>query len=543
MAPDGTNDQSRSRLRGQLRAVGRRWRMISLLAVATLALSLAFTATQNPTYRASADMLLSPTTFDVQRGGAALTAEEIATQAQVVTSLPVAEMVQDDLGLSEVPNLDDHVTVEALGSSRVLRVTATSQNPDEAVDLAESVSSQYLSYRRTNTQRSLTEVASTLTDRQQQLENRIDLLDRELRRDAGANTGELEAERRNLLSQLGQVTAQLAGLDVTVSAGAGGDVLAEPKTPGAPVSPRPLLTGILGFLAGLLIGIAVAVLRNRLDEVVHDEEAVQESLGVIPIVGRVPRWKASRADTRLVTVARPDSRASQSFQGISARVRSMLEHVRRERGGGAVVMCTSAEALEGKSVLAANLAVAAARVGMRVVLVDADLRRSSRGRMLPGVDEDAPGLSELLTREGSVSSYLASGPIENLLVLPSGTPTDNPTELVASSRLRSVVRELRERADLVVIDTPPTLWYADSLEMADAADLILLVTRLNRSRVTAVSSVAERLLQVGGSAVAGVVLDGTGRSSDAKPQAPRRLRKRDQGGAVPPAPQETTLRR
>jgi succinoglycan biosynthesis transport protein ExoP len=543
VAPDGTNDQTRFRLRSQLRALGRRWKMITLLAVTTLALALALTAAQDPTYRASADILLSPTTFDVQRGGATLTAEEIATQAQVVTSLPVAEMVQDDLGLTEVPELDDHVTVEALGSSRVLRVTATSQNADEAFDLADSVSSQYLSYRRTNTQRSLTEVASTLTDRQQQLENRIDLLDRELRRDAGARTGELEAERRNLLSQLGQVTAQLAGLDVTVSAGAGGDVLTEPKTPEDPVSPRPLLTGILGFLAGLLIGIAVAVLRNRLDEVVHDEEAVQESLGVIPIVGRVPRWKASRGDTRLVTVARPDSRASQSFQGISARVRSMLEHVRVERGGGAVVMCTSAEALEGKSVLAANLAVAAARVGMRVVLVDADLRRSSPGRMLPGVDEDAPGLSELLRGEDSPASYLVSGPIENLLVLPPGSRTDNPTELVSSPRLRSLLRGLCERADLVIIDTPPTLWYADSLEMAHAADLILLVARLNHSRVGAVNAVAERLLHVGGSAVAGVVLDGTGRSSDANPQARRAWKRQQGGGPTPPAPQETVSRR
>jgi succinoglycan biosynthesis transport protein ExoP len=543
VAPDGTNDQTRFRLRSQLRALGRRWKMITLLAVTALALALALTAAQAPTYRASADILLSPTTFDVQRGGAALTAEEIATQAQVGTSLPVAEMVQDDLGLTEVPELDDHVTVEALGSSRVLRVTATSQNADEAFDLADSVSSQYLSYRRTNTQRSLTEVASTLTDRQQQLENRIDLLDRELRRDAGARTGELEAERRNLLSQLGQVTAQLAGLDVTVSAGAGGDVLTEPKTPEDPVSPQPLLTGILGFLAGLLIGIAVAVLRNRLDEVVHDEEAVQESLGVIPIVGRVPRWKASRGDTRLVTVARPDSRASQSFQGISARVRSMLEHVRVERGGGAVVMCTSAEALEGKSVLAANLAVAAARVGMRVVLVDADLRRSSPGRMLPGVDEDAPGLSELLRGEDSPASYLVSGPIENLLVLPPGSRTDNPTELVSSPRLRSLLRGLCERADLVIIDTPPTLWYADSLEMAHAADLILLVARLNHSRVGAVNAVAERLLHVGGSAVAGVVLDGTGRSSDAKPQARRAWKRQQGGGPTPPAPQETVSRR
>jgi capsular exopolysaccharide synthesis family protein len=539
---EGTSDHERSRLRAQLRAVGRLWKMISLFALAGLGLALVFASTQPPTYRVSSDILLSPTTFDVQRGGSSITPEEIVTQVQVVTSRPVAEMVQAELGLAEVPDLQEQVTVEALGSSRVLRVTATSQDAERAADMAEAVATQYLSYRRTNTQTSLSEVTSTLTDRQDQLENRIDILDRALRDGAGSRTGELEAERRNLLSQLGQITAQLAGLDITVSAGAGGDVLNEPQTPDSPIAPQPVLTGALGLLAGLLIGIAAAVLRNRLDEVLHDEESVQESLGTIPILARVPRWKA-RGHDGLITVSQPDSRSSQAFQGLSTRVRFMLGRLRGDRPGGAVVLCTSAEPSEGKTALAANLAVAAARVGMRVVLVDADLRRDGPERF-PGVAHGVPGLSDLLVRVDSISGYLVPGPVKNLMLLPAGASPANPTEMMASARMGSVVAALAERADLVIIDTPPTLSYADSLEMANVADLILLVTQMGKSRITAVEHVAERLLQVGGSAVGAVILDGTSHQAAGGPnqQLPQPKHTRRADVVAKPTSQETPSR-
>lgn len=519
MVHDGVSDNGRSGLRAQLRAVGRLWKMITVFALVGLGLALVYSSTQPPTYRASADILLSPTTFDVQRGGAIISSDEVVTQVQVVTSRPVAEMVQADLSLVEVPDLQEQVTVETMGSSRVVRITATSRDADRAVDMATSVANQYLSYRRTNTQQTLNEVTASLTERQQQLENRIDRLDRELRgAGAGSDTGALEAERRNLLSQLGQITTQLAGLDITVSAGAGGDVLREPETPTSAVTPQPVLTGVLGFLAGLLIGIAVAVLRNRLDEVVHDEATVQESVGALPILGRVPRWK-SQANDGLITVSQPDSRSSQAFQGLSTRLRFMLDRLRGDRPGGPVVLCTSAQDSEGKTALAANLAVAAARVGMRVILVDADLRRDGAERF-PGVASGTPGLSDLLVRNDSVADYLLPGPVKNLHLLPAGASPANPTEMMASVRMGSIVAALSERADLVILDTPPTLSYADSLELANVADLVLLATQLGRSRISAVETVSERLLQVSGRSVGAVLLDGTNRLGSSGPNQP-----------------------
>lgn len=535
MVVGGAIDNGPSRLRGQLRAVGRRWKMITLFTLLGLVLAYAYSASQPPTYRAYADILLSPTTFDVQRGGAEISSDEIVTQVQVVTSRPVAEMVQDELSLVEVPELPELVTVEVLGTARVLRITATSRDPDRAAEMATSVADQYLSYRRLNTQQSLNEVAATLTDRQQQLENRIDRLDEELA-DGGdgpdVDSGALEAERRNLLSQLGQITTQLAGLDIRVTAGAGGDVLRAPEIPTAPVSPQPVMSGVLGLLAGLLIGLAVAVLRNRLTEVFRDEQTVQQSLGALPILSRVPKWE-SRGHGGLITLAQPNSRASQAFKGLGARLRFMLDRRRGDRQGGAVVLCTSAGPAEGKTALAANLAVAAARVGTRVVLVDADFRRDGRER-IPGLPSHAAGLSDLLLRDSVPDEYLVPGPVRNLQILPAGAGPADPNELLASARMESVVSALTDIADLVIVDTAPTLSYADSLEMAHVADLILLVTQMGKSRISAVEDVAERLLQVSaGSSVGAVLLDGTNRPGHRPGHRPGRPRRHRPNSATP----------
>jgi capsular exopolysaccharide synthesis family protein len=269
------------------------------------------------------------------------------------------------------------------------------------------------------------------------------------------------------------------------------------------------------------------LLRNRLDEVVRDESTVQESLGGLPLLSRVPRWK-SRGQGGLITLTQPDSPSSQAFKALGARLRVMLDRRRRSQAGrGPVVLCTSSEPSEGKTALAANLAVASARVGERVVLVDADLRRDGRER-IPGMPPRTPGLSDLLVNEDLPAEYLVPGPIENLRFLPSGATRVDPNELMASARMASIVESLSDIADLVILDTAPTLPYADSLEMANVADLALLVTQLGKSRISAVEVAAERLLQVSAdSSVGAVLLDGTsraGRGRSFSSSTPKRTR-------------------
>lgn len=500
----------------QVRVLRRRWRVIALVALIAVATSLAYSAAETPRYRAVADVLLAPTNFDVQRSGASISAEEVATQVRIVTSLPVAEKVQETLGLAAPPDLTDRVTVEALGQSRVLRVTASSSDRFEAAELATVVAESYIEYRRQNAQASLAEVTATLTERQQTIEDRIDRLD-ELLQGTPNTTGELEAERRNLLSQLGQITSQLAGLDISVSTGGGGTLITRPDVPQTPVSPRPVLNGVLALLLGLAAGALLALIRERLDPVLHSEPDLEQALLGIPVVARVHRWKALDDNAQPLTVTHPESRASQAYQGLNTRLRTLLTRWGPEEGG-AVVLCTSVTDSDGKSELAANLAVASARVGQRVVLLNADFRR--RG----GALFDAPvGLSDLLESRDNIKKYLLDGPVPGLLVLPSGAPPEHPTAVLASPAFHTLLRALREHADLVILDTPSSAAFADALEVAPSADVVLLATRLHATEGPMLESVAERALQVCGARAHAVVLDADGRVETLRPVGRRRL--------------------
>jgi capsular exopolysaccharide synthesis family protein len=509
-APD-----SRSMVGDQLRAVRRRWRLVALVAVLAVAASLAYSLLRVPEYRSTADVLLSATAYDVQRVGAELTSEEMATQVQVATSRPVANLVRDDLRLAATPSLDDLVTVEALGSSRVLRFTARTSHPDEAAEIARSVASSYLTHRRTKTQQTLSGVTDALAERQQQLESALDRLaatpaDPRARADVAA-------ERRDLESQLGQITTQLASLDIPVTGGAGGELLNEPEENTSQSAPRPVVNGVLALLIGLLAGLALAVMRNRFDNVAHDEDNLVASLAPAQIVGRVPRWKAHSPEDRLITVSRPESHPSQAFQAVVARIRFLVRGVPEATGRGAILLCTSARADEGKTDVALNVAVAAAKVGMQVILVDADYRRSP-GERPHGLPMSEVGLSDVLMSGRSVERSLVEGPVRGLSVLPAGAVPADPGGLVASTRMRPVLAALADQADLVIVDTSPNARYADALELAGLVDATVLVTRMGRSRLPMVRAAAERLQDVGAVNLAAVVL---GSSSSASQRLPR----------------------
>jgi polysaccharide biosynthesis transport protein len=492
-------------LRDYLRVLRRRWLLVALSVLLAVGGSIAYSLLQTPRYVAWAEVLVEPTASDVNSSGTPeVTAEEMSTQVQVVTSVPVAKLVQKRLGLVALPELTELVTAEPLGTSRIVRITGSATRPAVAAVEANAVATAYLRYRGTQAARQFQDAASDLSARQSAVEDRIDAIDQVLLEDP-RNRVELESERRGLLTQLGQIASQIASVDQSVvGVGGGGTILHRAIPPAGPVSPRPLLNGVLAAVIGLVLGVGLALLRDRFDEVVHDEEAVRRALGRAPVLGRIPHWDEVGNKSRLVTLMYPHAVASEAFQSLSVNVRFLLAAARRPAHRAGVVMTTSAQPEEGKTVTAANLAVAAARVGMRVVLVDADLRRGRAAERF-GLGDDVPGLSDLLASDDDVPSSLVDVGVENLLLLPAGTIPPNPTELLASPRMRMVLQEIASNADLVVLDTPPALLVADTLELVSAVDLSIVVARRGVSHRRAIASVVERLRQVGAESIGGVV--------------------------------------
>jgi capsular exopolysaccharide synthesis family protein len=174
------------------------------------------------------------------------------------------------------------------------------------------------------------------------------------------------------------------------------------------------------------------------------------------------------------------------------------------------LVITSALPQEGKTVIAANLAIAVAREGMRVLLIDADLRRPSLHRLF-GVAR-SPGLAQALADSASLEAVTRETSISGLTLLPCGSLPGNPTELVRGVRMRELLDRIGTSYDLVIIDTPPVLPVADASIIAAVSDGVLMVVRAGKTSRALTQEACGRLAAVGANVVGTVLNDPSGRN-------------------------------
>jgi capsular exopolysaccharide synthesis family protein len=243
--------------------------------------------------------------------------------------------------------------------------------------------------------------------------------------------------------------------------------------PTSPVSPDPVRNLGAGFLLGLIIGVAIAVARERFDTTAKDESDIHEVIEA-PGLGRISHFgDADRSP--LVAHDEPGSLCAEEFR----RLRTNLQAL-NTTGRAQSIVLTSAVPGEGTSTTVANLAITLAEAGMRVALVDADLRRprvAARLGLLGSV-----GLTDVLVRQAAPAEVMQSWGDGDLMVLPSGPLPSNPSELVGSAAMADLIGHLRSEFDVVLIVAPPLLPVTDASVLAGAADGVVLVTRIGVTR-------------------------------------------------------------
>jgi exopolysaccharide transport family protein len=295
------------------------------------------------------------------------------------------------------------------------------------------------------------------------------------------------------------------------------DVARVPTYPIEPNIPRNLA---FAFMLGLTSGVGLAFMLEGLDNTVRTTEQAQmisglPPLGMIPMGSRMARDGAnskrlviatSKEAVELVTQVRPQSQMAESYRAL--RTSLLLSNL------GAppkVIMITSALPQEGKTTTSINCAVVLAQKGIRVLLIDADLRRPSIHKTL-GMGPRS-GLSNVLTGSASLQQTITRSPVlPNLWILPAGTPPPNPAELLASTNMRDVLEELRGQYDHIVVDTPPSLSVTDAVVLSPRADAIVLVIRSGQTTKQALRRSRDVLLQVNAK-VSGVLLNAVDLSS------------------------------
>jgi capsular exopolysaccharide synthesis family protein len=197
-----------------------------------------------------------------------------------------------------------------------------------------------------------------------------------------------------------------------------------------------------------------------------------------PVLGLIPRIPRARfkSNTLLVTLSRPDSESADAFKALRVRLMHAVNH----RPAGSVILVTSSLAGEGKTTVLANLGVVLAMTGKRVVIVAADLRRPRLQTYFPGSDfsrSSGAGLTEVLTDKRKALEALSTTGTENLLVLHVGGKANaaSPSDLLGSARMTDLLAELRDLADIILVDTPPLLASSDVVILASLSDGVLFV--------------------------------------------------------------------
>jgi succinoglycan biosynthesis transport protein ExoP len=267
------------------------------------------------------------------------------------------------------------------------------------------------------------------------------------------------------------------------------DVPLEPSSTGLP------LTLAIGLVLGLAAGVGVALLRTSLDTSVRSAEQLRRATSAPPLGTIVADPGATTRP--LIVHDDPQSPRSEAFR----QLRTNLQFVDVDKPPQIVVV-TSALPGEGKTTTVANLAVAIGSAGRRVLVVEADLRRPALADAF-GLDR-AAGLTTVLTGRAELDEVIQPwGGVVH--VLASGPLPPNPSELLASRHARELLEALRERYDLVLIDTPPLLPVTDAAAVAPSTDGVLLVCRYGRTREHQVSAAAAALRSVSVPLLGGVL--------------------------------------
>jgi polysaccharide biosynthesis transport protein len=273
------------------------------------------------------------------------------------------------------------------------------------------------------------------------------------------------------------------------------------QTPDSPSSPTPARNALLALAAGLALGLGAAFLRDSLDDRLSPKDAAEQS-GGIPVMGlvpMVPAWR-KRESTLIVSVAQPTSPAAEAYRSL----RTSIQFSRQERQLRSLVV-TSPAAAEGKTATLANLGIVFAQAGERVVLVSCDLRRPRLEEFF-GITARG-GMTTVLLGEQSLDEVLQQPDgQQGLWVLPAGPVPHNPAELLSGATAQRIFDALRNRFDLVLIDSPPLLPVTDAVVLARQTDATLLVVAVGQTRRADLKRATEKLAQVN-AGILGMVLN------------------------------------
>jgi polysaccharide biosynthesis transport protein len=484
-----------------LRIVRRRWMLIAVVTAVIVGASIAQTMLATPIYESETKVLVQGEADSV----------DLQTERQVVLSTVVADRARKELGTARPSTaLLDDVKVSVPAGTRVLAITYSAPTSALAQAGAQAFAEQYLAYRQDAAVQAATAAGAAI-------QKRIGSVEAELQRVTGSITRlpSDSAEQRAAIAQRDSLFGELAGLriqlaSITNTPESVGEIIDPADLPSEPASPKLLLNVLGGLFLGLLLAAALAILRDRSVEALGGRQGFERVLDR-PVLGAIPIDLVSykRAQPRVATLEEPDGPVSEAYRALATKL-----PVLAKRHDSKVVMILSPSMGEGKSSVAANLAVALAEEGRLVLLISADTRKP-KVHQLFGLNDEV-GLLNVLAAEVPIEEVWQPVSLErrwdrstdapaHLFVVPSGHAVTQSLRALGADAIANLLKLQREQFDFVLIDAPPALEAADALAIATAVDGVLVVADATTTKPEAISRLLEQLEQVGANVLGGVL--------------------------------------
>lgn len=491
--------------------LARRWWWVAVLLPVLAAVSAyALSSTLTPMYEARASLLVDAS----QASSGANYNDLLAAErlSRTYSSLAMADAVlvetanQVGSGLT-ADDISEMTSVSSIEETQLLQVAVTDSDPERAALIANTLSAVFtdqVQEQRTSTgDTGLTSIAEDITEVRQQIDTTAaQISELEGRPDAASTAVQTQLQQQRTLLNTYQTTyAELLEIQqryalASVESAVRIYVADPASAPADPVSPRTMLNTAMGGVLGVLLSVGVIVVLGYRDNTVKTTEDVQQVTGR-SAVGMIPDQQSSEGIESLVS---PRSAATESYRGL----RTNLQFSSLGKDLKSLVITSSGPG-EGKSTTVMNLAVVLAQAGLRVIVVDADLRRPTLHKL--GDVSNRVGLTNMLIADAGTEAmlYCQKTEIPSLLMVPTGPLPPNPADVLNSRRMGEIVKGLSSRADIVLIDTPPMV-FSDAQIVSGMTDGCLVVTQAGRTRSTDLRDVVQALEQTGANII-GIVIN------------------------------------
>ena len=495
----------------------RKW-LIVLCGLIGLAAAFLVTISLESRFEASARVLVNPTPVGSTDGR--LVNPSLEREREVVDSIQVEREVITQLQLVVTPNdLLRELDVVFVADSDTLELNFVDPDPQLAQDVVNSFAQQYVALRNaeaaTLDEARISEFrveANTLMDILEEIDAEILALERQRATAdptviASLNTqiNEEVRERTQLRADLRSVNRDFSDAQISANTRTPPAVfLQQAALPEVPTGFSDNIVRALGLVLGLGGGAALAFVLQRLDRTARESGDVELALGT-SVLASIPSFGLSNRSGSSAVVMLTGGR--------SARVQRAREAFRRLRSSvqflgvtqeSKTFLVTSARPAEGKSTTSANLAVALTQGETSVCLVNADLRRPTIEKIL-GIPTSHQGLSDWLANPEITNIMVAVPGTPGLVVVPAGPPPPNPGELLTTNRFASLVEELSEQFDIILIDAPPVLSTADASSISRTVDGTIVVVDSSRTDTDTLLRVRSEIDRSGGKVVGAIL--------------------------------------